>query len=309
MVKQAKSQPKKSVGAGSRTRPLSKKLAKEKAKKAAAAQAPIPSSFKLLGEVFSALRREWKVLGGIVLVYLALNLIFASGLLSNFSASISTARQSHHFSDALNGYGSLLGGSSGGAQSTSLAQSVLLVLESLVIIWALRHLLAGERIWVKQAYYQSMTPLVPFILVLAMILVQLLPITLGAAVLAIILSSAFGAGSLLSIIFILILAGLAAWSIYMISGSIFGLYIVTLPDMQPRQALRSAKNLVHFRRWPLLRRLLFLPFFLVVAMGLITVPLILILPFLVVPLFFLLVMVGILFVHTYLYCLYRGLIA
>jgi hypothetical protein len=44
-------------------------------------------------------------------------------------------------------------------------------------------------------------------------------------------------------------------------------------------------------------------------MGIIIIPLILWASFLVEPVFYLLSMLTILFVHTYLYCLYRGLIA
>jgi hypothetical protein len=186
--------------------------------------------------------------------------------------------------------------------------SVLLVLESLVIIWALRQLLAGQKISVKQAYYHSMAPLVPFLLVILMIIIQLLPLTLGSALLALILSSTVTDSGLLTFIFVIIFIPLAAWTLYMVSASIFGLYIVTLPDMQPRQALRSAKNLVRFRRWVLLRRLLFLPVFILLVLGVISVPLILLMPFLVVPAFFILLMATILFAHTYLYSLYRGLI-
>jgi hypothetical protein len=56
------------------------------------------------------------------------------------------------------------------------------------------------------------------------------------------------------------------------------------------------------------RKILFLPFFIVLAMGLVIVPLILYAKFLVSPVFFILSMLSILFVHTYLYTLYKGLL-
>jgi hypothetical protein len=78
--------------------------------------------------------------------------------------------------------------------------------------------------------------------------------------------------------------------------------------MQPMQSLRSAKNLVKFRRWQLVRKLLFLPLFIVTFMGVIIVPLIIYAQFLVEPVFFVLAMLSILFTHTYLYRLYKGLL-
>jgi hypothetical protein len=101
---------------------------------------------------------------------------------------------------------------------------------------------------------------------------------------------------------------LAAWSIYMVSASIFALYIVTLPDMLPRQALRSARELVRYRRWQIIRKVFFLPVFVILAIGVIIVPLILYAPPIVPIVFYILSMLSILFAHTYLYSLYRELL-
>src|SRR5262249_33506988 len=159
------------------------------------------------------------------------------GVLSDLRTSVSNIHNNHNLSDAFSGYGSLIGGSSGGGQADSTVQTFLLILESLVIIWALRQLLAGEVIKVKQAYYQSMSPLVPFLLVLGVIILQLIPLTLGGAIFGVVASSANNgaATALFGLLFVL----LGGWSVYMVSGSIFAIYIVTLPNMQPRQALRA----------------------------------------------------------------------
>ena len=54
----------------------------------------------------------------------------------------------------------------------------------------------------------------------------------------------------------------------------FALYIVTLPDMTPMKALRSARELVRYRRWTVLRKVLFLPLMLLVVAAIIMVPII-----------------------------------
>ena len=297
---------------GSRTRKLTRGQKKTLAKKEARKRTKLPGSFRLTWRVFGTLRAYWKILGGIVLVYLILNIIFASGI-SGLGASVAEIKANlengDRFWNALGGFSSLVGSAGvSSSQTASILQSILIILESLVIIWALRQLLAGNKAGVKQAYYQSMSPLIPFLLVVAVIFIQLLPLTFGAPVIGTILSTVLNAGALLTMIMIFIFAALALWSFYMISSSIFALYIVTLPDMQPRQALRSAKNLVKYRRWALMRRVAFLPIFILVAMAIIVVPLILFVSFAVVPIFYILSMVAILFVHTYLYSLYRSLL-
>ncbi len=288
---------------------MTRKQNKQVAKKEVDAQT-VPSSFNILRQVFRLLRRHWKILGGITLVYLILNIVLASGLsnvINNFSLVKDNLGAGHNFSDALHGFGSLLGGGANGSQSSSVLQSLLIILESLVVIWALRQLLAGKKFSVKDAYYNSMAPLVTFLLVVFAIIIQLLPITLGAGAVALITSALASSGAATSIM-VLVLIPLLGWSIYMLSSSIFALYIVTLPDMQPRQALRSAKKLVAFRRLVIIRRILFLPIFILLCMTAIVLPLILFVHFMVVPVFYLLSILIILFVHTYLYSLYRGLL-
>jgi len=305
---------KKRAGTVSRIRKLTKRQKKSLDKKTVRSSKKIPTSFQLLREVYQLFRTSWRKLLGIVVVYLVLNIVFASwfgaitGAISNIKADFNTTG-GHHFISAITGFGSLLGSAGTSSSSTSsVLQSMLIVVESLVIIWALRQLLAGKPILVKEAYYRSMAPFIPFLLVIAVIIIQLLPVIFGTTLVGAILSAVFNSSGLLTIIFGIIFAALAAWSIYLVSSSIFALYIVTLPDMQPVQALRSAKNLVQYRRWTLLRRLLFLPIFVVLVAAIIIVPLILYATWFVAPIFYFLGMVAILFIHSYLYSLYRSLL-
>lgn len=285
-----------------RVRKTTPKQARQKAKKEARSHGPLPGSFRLTWQSLVFIKKFWKPLGGIVLVYALLNLIFTSGLLNGAGSAVNGGGK---LADALNVYGTLI--SSGGSNAAPLMQTVLLIIESLVIIWALRHLFSGEKIGVKQAYYHSTFPLIPFVIVLFIILLQLLPLTIGSTVLTLILSTVSGS-SAVDVVAALLFIVLSAWSLYMVSSSIFALYIVTLPDMHPRVALKSAKSLVRYRRLPLIRKILFLPLFIIVFMGIVIVPLILFANFLVSPAFFVLSMLAVLFAHTYLYSLYKGLL-
>ncbi len=315
MAKSEKAKRRSGAGAKSTAKSVARKASK--GDKQSKSGASLPGSFWLTRQVFGVLKTFWKPLGAIVLVYLILNIILASGILGGISSGVSDARhnltsstvQGSKFSKALSGFGSVLGSANSSSQGSSIMSSLLLVIESLVIIWALRQLLAGHSIGVKQAYYQSMAPLIPFLLVIFVIILQLLPLTIGSTILAIVFDSTIGNGVVASVLLGIIFIALAVWSLYMISSSILGLYIVTLPDMQPRQALRAAKKLVQAQRWSIARKVLFLPLFVLVAMGVIVVPLIVWLPALVTPVFFIFTMLAILFAHTYLYSLYRSLLA
>ncbi|MBI2591981.1 hypothetical protein HYW36_00705 [Candidatus Saccharibacteria bacterium] len=305
MVKQGKT-----PSAGVRLRQATRRQGRRQAKKEAS-QLVVPSSFNLIKQVFGIFLSHWQVLGGIILIYLILSIVLASGLSSvvnNFDAVKNDLASSRSLSAALGGFSSLLGGSAAGSSpAASVMQNTLIVIGSLVTIWALRQLLIGQQIGIKEAYYRSMTPLIPFVLVLLVIFIQLLPVTIGSGLLAAVASS-FPGSDWAILIMSLVLALLAAWSAYMLSSSIFALYIVTLPDTQPRQALRTAKNLVNFRRLKIIRRVLFLPVFILLAMAVIIVPLVLFAQVLVVPIYYLLSILVLFVAHTYLYSLYRGLL-
>lgn len=300
-------------------RRLNRRQKKAKAKSEATNRAPLTGGPRLSFRALKTIWRFWKPLGGIVLVYLILNIIFASGI-SNLNSAVSDIKFNldqagsenlSPFGTALSGFGNLVASAGTSSSSTGSAlQGILIIIESLVIIWTLRRLMAGQKVKVKQAYYSATAPLIQFLLVLVVIFIQLLPVTLGTSIVGAILSSVFvngGGGAIF--LFAIFAAGLIGWSLYMLSSSIFSPYIVTLPDMHPRRALRSAKELVAFRRWAIMRRLIFLPVFILVVMAIVVVPLILFVTFLVAPVFLVLSMLSLLFIHTYLYSLYRELIA
>ncbi|MEX2006823.1 MAG: hypothetical protein WD877_01470 [Candidatus Saccharimonadales bacterium] len=301
------------AGGRGRSRKLSRKQERTKAKAGARSRSSLPSSFWLVKQSFAIWRQHWRPLFGIMAVYLILNFLLAGGIsrlntaVNDIKINLSdSASHASALSEVLAGFGVLTGNSGSAAGST--LQSVFIILTSLVVIWALRHLLAGQAVSIKQSFYSAMAPLIPFLLVILVIFLQLLPLSLGAAAFGAVLANSLVVdGLVLAVIGGLFAAG-ASWSIYMVSSSIFALYIVTLPNRQPRESLRLAKELVRYRRWEVVRKLLFLPLFVWASMILLIVPLILTVPLTVPPVFYALSALAILFTHTYLYSLYRRLI-
>jgi hypothetical protein len=298
-----------------RLRKLTKSQQKAKDKKSAKNKKVLATSLKLTASAFHVMYKNWQVLGGIVLVYILLSIFFASGAANlnsttaDIGANIDTKTASSALSSSLKGYGELLGSGSGGASANSSLQPILVIIASLAIIWALRQLLAGNKISIKNSYYKSTSQLIPFVLILMLIVIQLLPLILGSAIVNAILQTAFIGSTFWQVVILgSFFVIFASWTFYMISSSIFAMYISTLPDVQPLKALRSAKDLVKFRRLILIRKLIFLPILIFIAIGIIVVPLILFARVLVAPVFYVLGMSSILFIHTYLYMLYRELI-
>src|SRR5581483_12398964 len=147
----------------SRVRKTTKKQDKVKAKKLAQGRPKIPSSFTLLRQVYGVFRANWKKLLGIVVIYLVLNVVFASGfgtISSTINSIKNDVKTSQNLSSTVGTFSGLVGSAgTGSSQTGSVLQTLLIVIESLVIIWALRHIIAKKTITVKEAYYRSMMPL------------------------------------------------------------------------------------------------------------------------------------------------------
>jgi hypothetical protein len=255
------------------------------------------------------------LLGGIVLIYALLNLLLVRGFA--YSADVTDLKDA--FNEIFGNQGELASSlgvffllasssGSGGTVSAGAYQTVLLLVVSLAVIWALRQSLTGIQVRIRDAFYRGMYPLVPFVLVLCVIGVQLVPLLIGAQLYSLAIGGGVAVLVVEKVLWGLLFFLLALWSLYMVSSSLFALYIVTLPDMTPMKALRSAQELVRYRRWTVLRKVLFLPFLLVVGAAVIMVPIIALAAPVAEWVFFALSLLGLVATHAYLYNLYRELL-
>jgi len=272
----------------------------------------LPSIWRLFRTSVSTLWAHKKLFAGVVVVYGLLNILFVTGI--NAGGSISGLKTSlQQVTDgSLNTGAALFAymlGNTGSATGNGAGYQVILaVLASLAVIWTLRQVYAKVTIKVRDAYYQSMRPLVPFLLVVAAIGLQLIPLLLGA----ILYSTAVGGGVAVflveKIMWGVLFALLALLSLYMVSSSVFALYIVTLPDMTPMRALRSARDLVANRRWSVVRKIIIIPIIFLVLAAVIMIPVILFLTPIAPWMMFALFMIAIAIFHSYMYALYRALL-
>lgn len=233
----------------------------------------LPSSWALLRETWALLSARKGFFVGVVVVYGVLQLILVTGVVSSGTADVRDALLTA--ADGVSGalvtsltlttYVASTTGQAGTDQG-SVYQFILIIIASLAVIWALRRvenlrsskLHASEKVRIRDAYYKGMTPLVPFMLILVVILLEFIPLLVGSWLYSVVIQGGIAVTLIEQLLWGLFLSVFAVLTIYLVLSSLFALIIVTLPDMTPMQALRSSRGLVLHRRWELIRKFLFL---------------------------------------------------
>lgn len=272
----------------------------------------LTGSFRLFIDSSSLVRQHWKLFGGITLVYFALSMILVGGLSGQYSISElkdTFAEEFGRLSASLALFGLLVSSTGGSASESGAAyQTIVILLVSLATIWALRQVLAGEKVGIRDAFYKGMYPLVPLVLVLLFMCLLFAPALVAGFVFNVVIVGGLAVTALEYVLWMGLVVLLLSWTLYMVVTRVFAIYIVTLPDMRPMAAIKAARKLVRYRRWSIIRKLLFLPFALVVIGAVIVLPLIMLVPAVVQWVFVLLSMFALVFAHAYTYSLYKELL-
>lgn len=276
----------------------------------------IPSSWKISKQAAKLLWQHRRLIIGITLIYGVLNIILVRGF--SGSTDVNGLKDGlnqifsgnwGHFASSLTVFALLITSAGNTSSSTGGTYQLLLVIViSLAIIWTLRQVLAGNKVRIRDGFYRGMYPFIPFVLVLLVIGLQLIPLLVGSTLYSTVINNGIAVFAIEKFFWGLLFFLLALLSLYMICSSIFALYIVTLPDMTPMKALRSARELVRLRRWTILRKILFLPLVLLIVAAIIMIPIIAFATPLAQWLFFVLTMLAVAAVHAYMYTLYRELL-
>lgn len=278
-------------------------------------QKPVLGSFRILKASLRHIYKNKRVFLGIAGVYFLLSLILVSGLIgttdyTELKGSIKElSLGGGQLAAGVSLFGVLITSAFGSTTEVGgVYQTVLFIVVSLVIIWALRQTYAKEKVTTKYAFYKSMYPLVPFLLVIFVIVLQFLPLMIGSGIYRIVISQGLAVTVAEKAAWISVVFLLGVLTLYMITSSIFALYIVTLPDLTPMKALRSARELVLHRRWMIMRKILFMPLALFVLAAIIMIPVLLYLTAIAQLFFVILSMIGVIAAHSYMYKLYRELL-
>jgi hypothetical protein len=192
--------------------------------------------------------------------------------------------------------------------ASNVYQTALFVVFSLAFIWMLRHVLLNKNLTLRNIFYKSQTPLIPFVIVLIFIILELLPMIIGLFIFSTVFANGIAVHLVEKIIWSILSFSFVATSLYLLVSSIFALYIVTLPDVRPIQALRSSWQLTKKRRTLLLRKVILLPIVLFIILSVVSLIFIAIIPAIADYIYFALSIVAVLLAHSYLYNLYRKMI-
>jgi hypothetical protein len=276
----------------------------------------IPTSMQLLKDSAVFLWRKKGLFSAIIIVHALIYITVARTPQTIDIATIQESLQSAFVeSDSelsttettLSTLGAVIG-LTGGSQAKSTAMAITMLLVSLVYIWAIRQTLAGQKVKMRDAYYQGPTPLAGVLIVLFMLSLQLIPFAAASFVYGTARSGGLFASGFEDLAFFVITALVALGSLYWITSTIIALYVVTLPGMYPMQALRAAKKLVQFQRFLVFKRLLFLPVCIGVGYVLLLLFSIRFIPSGVFYLAESFQLLSLPFIHVYIYKLYRSLI-
>lgn len=187
-------------------------------------------------------------------------------------------------------------------------QLLFLLSSVLALIWLFRQQQAGNTVSIKDAYYRGMYPLVPFLVIVAVIALQVLPSVIGNSLYSAVVRDGLAVTALEQVFWFLFFILLIVLSLYLVSMSLIALFIVTLPEMTPWVALKEAKLLVEHRRIAVLFNVIALLLILVSIYVAVVFPAIFISAALSQILFFLLTLLVVPFSVAYLFVLYRELL-
>lgn len=292
----------------------------------------LPGYWSFTNSVRSMLWKNKKLFGGLMITYFLITLaIQGFGQQEAYANLSSTLKEtggelfSGNFGQVSQA-GLLLVTSvtSGLTPSVTEAQSVLGGLTAffawLATVGALRNVMAGRRIRIRDAVYSSGAPVLSTVVVAFALVVQLLPIAIATLIYQAAVESQLISGGVELMLVWIVLALLGVLSLYWITSTVIALVVVTLPGMYPFQAIKTAGDLIIGRRLRVLMRLVWMSLLTIIIWAVLVIPLILLdswvkeawpsinwIPF--IPIIILLMSsISIVALATYIYMLYRKVV-
>ena len=168
------------------------------------------------------------------------------------------------------------GGLSGDSSESAVVFSFLIfLLVWLCTIYIVRHRFAKHDIKLRDALYNSMTPLASTAVVFMIILIQCIPLLILLIVYSTAVATDFLATPFYALIFFIFAAAMVLLSGYLLSSSIIALVAVSAPGLYPLHAVNTASDLMAGRRVRFIIRLIFLFLSLLFIWVIVVIPLIL----------------------------------
>ena len=212
----------------------------------------------------------------------------------------------------------------GGLTTTAKDTDAVFIVIILLIIWLatvyiLRHRLAGHKLKLRDALYNSMTPLISTFAVFAIAVLQCIPIFILIIVHSAAVQTEFLATPFYALMYFIFAAVMITLSGYLLSGTLIALVAVTAPGLYPMQAIHTASDLMMGRRIKFIIRIIAMLVTLILIWMIVMIPLITFdllmknfewaagIPFVPICLLVMTCFTGI-YISTYLYLYYRWML-
>lgn len=195
-------------------------------------------------------------------------------------------------------------------ETTAVFAVLIFLMIWLVVIFVVRHLMAGHKVTLRDGLYNSMTPLLSSLVIFVVVIIECLPIFLVIIAYAAAVKTEFLTMPFYALLFFGFAGLMLALSGYLLSSSLIALIATSAPGIYPWQALMTASELMMGRRIRFIIRLIAL----VLVLGLIWMVVILPLSALKLPVEVLSVVMAFLgcfsaiYATVYLYLYYRYLL-
>lgn len=242
---------------------------------------PIAKVRSVLRASLAIVKKQPRVFAGIVIVYIVLGLVLVRNFQSLFDLPSIKSTLGEYYDGAtgktvasLALFGVLIssGNTSGATANASVYQTIITLMTALAVVWVVRHHAVAYRLRIRDGFYRGMYPLIPLIGVLMVISLQLIPLAVAGWLYSTVIVGGIAVAAIEVVLWAILILLLATLSLYMVTSSIFALVIVTLPDMTPLRALRSARQLVLHRRWQVVRHVIAFCLLSVCVLGLVMLP-------------------------------------
>ncbi len=271
--------------------------------------------FKISKDSFALMFNNRVVFSKILIIYAFIYFLLVLGFSAPGSISSVSAGQKAYggyltkIESSLSSFGLLLNSSSSSSNPSSGVYGVFLfILLSLVLIWTIKKIDSKTPFKVKEAYYSSMGPFIPFVLILTLIAIELIPLSLAFVLYNYVIVGGIAVGFIEHTIWAIIMVLLALISFYFISSSIFALIITAYQNTTPMLALKTAKKLVKGMRLTVSLKIIFLFVLIFLLVAILTTVFILIAAPIAPWILQVMLLLSILFAYSYIIILYRDLV-
>lgn len=231
--------------------------------------------------------KNWKLFGGLLVIIVFMNVVFV-GLMSE--DTYQTVQDSIDESSEVLQYGEVgrvaksglllisTVATGGLTKGMTEVQQVFAFFFSavtiLVVVYYLRHLMAGNHPKIRDGLYNALTPLISTMLVLILVFIHLIPIFLFTIVYSTAIATDFLSQPLYAFLFWLFGSLLILLSAYLLPGSILALCASTVPGIYPMQAVHATTDMIQGRRTKFIIRMFFAMLFMAVIWVIVMLPLI-----------------------------------